>query len=39
MDNPRRSYSVWLVAILDGDKTYKRVVKPLEIKLPQTILP
>ena len=39
MDNPRRSYSAWLVAILDGDKTYKRVVKPLEIKLPQTILP
>lgn len=34
LDNPRRSYSAWLIAILDGDKTYKRVVKPIEIKIP-----
>lgn len=34
LDNPRRSYSAWLIAILDGDKTYKRVIKPIEIKIP-----
>lgn len=34
LDNNRRSYSAWLIAILDGDKTFKRVVKPLEIKIP-----
>ena len=33
-DNPRRSHTAWLIAILDGDKTYKRVVKPLEVKIP-----
>ena len=34
LDNPRRSHTAWLIAILDGDKTYKRVVKPLEVKIP-----
>ncbi len=34
LDNPRRSYTAWLIAILDGDKTYKRVVNPIEIKIP-----
>lgn len=34
LDNPKRSFTAWLVAILDGDKTYKRVVKPIEIKIP-----
>ncbi len=34
LDNPKRSYTAWLIAILDGDKTYKRVVKPIEIKIP-----
>ena len=34
LDNPRRSYTAWLIAILDGDKTNKRVVKPIEIKIP-----
>lgn len=34
LDNPRRSFTAWLIAILDGDKTYKRVVKPKEIKIP-----
>jgi hypothetical protein len=33
-DNPKRSYSAWLIAILDGDNTYKRTVKPIEIKIP-----
>ena len=34
LDNPKRSYTAWLIAILDGDNTYKRVVKPVEIKIP-----
>lgn len=34
LDNPKRSFTAWLIAILDGDKTYKRVVKPIEIKIP-----
>ncbi len=34
LDNPRRSYTAWLIAILDGDKTYKRVVNPIEIIIP-----
>lgn len=34
LDNPKRSFSAWLIAILDGDKTYKRIVKPIEIKIP-----
>lgn len=35
LDNPKRSFTSWLIAIRDGDKTYKRVVKPIEIKLPR----
>ena len=35
LDNPKRSFTSWLIAILDGDKTYKRVVKPIEVKLPK----
>lgn len=34
LDNPKRSSSAWIIAILDGDKTYKRAVKPIEIKIP-----
>ena len=35
LDNPKRSFTSWLIAIHDGDKTYKRVVKPIEVKLPK----
>lgn len=35
LDNPRRSFTAWIVAVLDGDETYKRAVKPLEIKIPK----
>ena len=35
LDNPKRSFTSWLIAIRDGDKTYKRAVKPIEVKLPQ----
>ena len=38
MDNPRRSFTSWLIAICEGDDTYKRSVQPIEVKLPQTIL-
>ena len=38
MDNPRRSFTVWLCAIGDGDKHYKRAVQPIEIRLPKNIL-
>ncbi|MBQ6192943.1 MAG: hypothetical protein IJK43_00705 [Prevotella sp.] len=34
IDNPKRSFTAWLVAILDGDKQYKRTVKPIEIQIP-----
>ncbi|MCR5780760.1 MAG: hypothetical protein K6G70_09500, partial [Bacteroidaceae bacterium] len=34
LDNPKRSYTAWLIAILDGDSIYKRAVKPIEIKIP-----
>ena len=34
LDNPKRSFTAWLIAIFDGDKTYKRVVRPIEIKIP-----
>ncbi len=33
LDNPKRSFTSWLIAIRDGDNTYKRVVKPIEIKI------
>ena len=34
LDNPKRSFTAWLVAILDGDAGYKRAVKPFEVKIP-----
>ena len=34
-DNPKRSYSAWLVAIRNGNGNYKRVVKPIEIRIPR----
>lgn len=38
MDNHRRSFTVWLVAIGEGDATYKRCVQPIEVRLPASIL-
>ena len=35
LDNPKRSFTAWLIAIHDGDKDYKRAVKPVEIKILQ----
>lgn len=32
-DNPRRSFSAWLAAVIDGDKQHKRAVQPICIKL------
>ena len=32
-DNPKRSFSAWLVAVKDGDSKHKRAVKPFEIKI------
>lgn len=37
LDNPKRSYTAWLVAIHDGDSQYKRAVHPIEVKLPNPI--
>ncbi len=34
VDNPKRSFTAWLIAIKDGDKIYKRCVKPIEVKIP-----
>ena len=34
-DNPKRSFSAWLVAIREGDATHKRAVQPMEVKLKQ----
>lgn len=34
LDNPKHSFTAWLVAILDGDATYKRAVKPFEVMIP-----
>ena len=38
MDNPRRSFTAWLVAIRKGNKKQKRAVQPIEVKLPKDIL-
>ena len=38
MDNPRRSFTVWLVAIGEGNHTYKRCVQPIEVRLPVSVL-
>ena len=33
LDNPKRSYTAWLIAIRDGNSRYKRAVQPIEVKL------
>ena len=35
-DNPRRSFTVWVVAVADADGKYKGAVQPLRIDLPKT---
>lgn len=35
-DNPRRSFTCWIVAVGDGDTTYNGAVQPLQIRLPKT---
>ena len=37
LDNPKRSFSAWLIAIRDGDSRYKRAVQPIEVKLPNPL--
>lgn len=37
-DNPKRSFTSWLIAVKDGDSTYKRNVRPIEVKLPNPLL-
>lgn len=37
LDNPKRSYTAWLIAIRDGDIQYKRAVQPIEVKLPNPL--
>ena len=36
-DNPRRSFTCWLVAMADADSLYKGAVQPLRIDLPRDI--
>lgn len=38
MDNPRRSFTVWLVAVGEGDDKYKTAVQPIEVRLPKDIV-
>ncbi len=38
MDNPRRSFTAWLVAIRTGDHQHKRSVQPIEVKLPLDVI-
>lgn len=38
MDNPRRSFSVWLVAVGESDEEYKTAVQPIQIRLPKDII-
>lgn len=33
LDNPRRSFTAWLIAIIDSDKEHKRAVQPIEVKI------
>lgn len=35
LDNPRRSFTCWLVAVAESDKDYKGAVQPLKIELPR----
>lgn len=37
-DNPRRSFSIWLVAVADADRNYKGAVQPVNIIIPQEIV-
>ena len=37
LDNPKRSFTAWLIAIRDGDSKYKRAVQPIEVKLPNPL--
>lgn len=34
-DNPRRSFTAWVVAVADADSNYKGAVQPLRIELPK----
>ncbi len=36
-DNPRRSFTCWVVAVADADNKYKGAVQPLRIDLPRDI--
>ena len=36
-DNPRRSFTAWLVAVADADGGYKGAVQPLRIDLPASL--
>ena len=36
-DNPRRSFTAWVVAVADADGNYKGAVQPLRIDLPKSI--
>ena len=36
-DNPRRSFTAWVVAVADADDIYKGAVQPLRIDLPKSI--
>ncbi len=36
-DNPRRSFTAWVVAVADADGVYKGAVQPLRIDLPKSI--
>ncbi|MGN1259712.1 MAG: hypothetical protein ACI4UC_01250 [Alloprevotella sp.] len=37
LDNPKRSFTPWLIAIRQGDSRNKRAVQPLEVKLPHPL--
>lgn len=36
-DNPRRSFTAWVVAVVDADGEYKGAVQPLHIDLPASL--
>lgn len=36
-DNPRRSFTAWVVAVVDADGEYKGAVQPLRIDLPASL--
>ena len=38
LDNPKRSFTAWLVAVIDGGKKHKRTVLPIQVKLPNKIV-